>query len=142
MRRQIGEKSQGKTQQSEVEKGKLDDRVIARHNFVQCPGVPEKIKDRDATVRERARSRRIDSMLNTGDVEARSLTVAFPPVVSHASRKWDTLVGHFIVVSNIFNPVCPAVPPYLKMMLFCPIRLTFVPCPAVPEKRAGVNPPS
>jgi hypothetical protein len=49
-------------------------------------------------------------MLNTDNVRARSLTVAFPPVVSHRSLKWDSLVGHFIVVFNKVNQSCPAVP--------------------------------
>jgi hypothetical protein len=30
--------------------------------------------------------------------------------VSHRSRNWDSLVGHFIVVFNKVNPSCPAVP--------------------------------
>ena len=44
------------------------------------------------------------------------------PKVSHPSRKWDTLVGHFTVVSVRVNPVCPAVPRIVEKILCGTVR--------------------
>ena len=39
--------------------------------------------------------------------------------LSHSSQKWDSLVGHFIIVANELNPLCPAVPHNIeKIYLF------------------------
>ena len=100
--------------------------IGVRPRFVPCPAVPGKITGRNPTVKERAPMQPNDSALDIDNVDARSLTVAFLPVcvpkVSHPSQKWDTLVGHFIVVFNNLNPCCPAVPLYIENNLFVPDR--------------------
>jgi hypothetical protein len=96
-----------------------------------------------ATVRERASTLSVSNVESIRHVGARSLTNLVSarniPKVSHWSRKWDSLVGHFIVVFNVFNPACPTVPPYMVNRPLCPIRPCFVPCPTVPEKNEVIR---
>ena len=47
------------------------------------------------------------------------------PFLSYSSQKWDTLVGHFIVLSIIFNPCCPAVPRIAANDRYCPAGTPF-----------------
>jgi hypothetical protein len=92
----------------------------------------------DATVRERASALSVSSTESIGQLGTHFLTVASPPVcpkVSHWSRKWDSLVGHFIVVDIIFNIGCPAVPP---PMVNRPFGLSFCPMSHCPRKKTDL----
>ena len=61
------------------------------------------------------------------------------PKVSHSSQKWDSWVGHFIVLFNRFNLCCPTVPRNSEKHTGDSFRLSFVPCPSVPGKYSWAN---
>src|SRR5512144_1725259 len=90
----------------------------------QCPRKQFGSTGGNLTVRERAST---SSVSNTRSVRRRDtlptgrVSACVVPKVSHSSQKWDSVVGHFIVVFITFNPSCPAVPRFIENIFICPI---------------------
>ena len=95
-----------------------------RLSFVPCPIVPGKNYQQRPGPQGKVHQRnRLPIRGSCGEGThslPASVSACFVPKVSHSSRKWDSLVGHFSVVTVGLNPVCPAVPLYIENSLIVP----------------------